>query len=240
MMKSLPEPLLLAVADVMHDERAARTAADRELKADIARARERIDEYGNVIDNKIEALGYRMRELVGELVAAIEVKDGEPGPAGVAGETGQPGLQGIQGEPGPDGKDGAPGVAGETGQPGLQGIQGEPGPPGEKGEAAVATPWRHRRAYDPAATDYLAGDVVALDGGSSVALVDNPGPCPGDGWAQLTQRGKNGKPGERGQRGEAGRDGVGIDDLFVERGMLVVLLTDGRHKELPLSEAVAA
>ena len=70
-----------------------------------------------------------------------------------------------------------------------------------------------------------------------MALVDNPGACPGDGWASLTQRGKNGKPGERGEKGAAGaqgRDGTGIDDLFIERGMLVVLLTDGRHKELPL------
>ena len=89
--------------------------------------------------------------------------------------------------------------------------------------------------------DYRAGDVVAHDGGSSVALLDDPGPLPGDGWAQLTQRGKNGKPGERGERGEKGlpgKDGTGIDDLFIERGMLVVLLTDGRHKELPLAGAI--
>ena len=103
--------------------------------------------------------------------------------------------------------------------------------------------WRHRRAYDATVKDYLAGDVVAHDGGSSVALVDNPGACPGDGWASLTQRGKNGKPGERGEKGAAGaqgRDGTGIDDLFIERGMLVVLLTDGRHKELPLEDLVTA
>jgi hypothetical protein len=101
----------------------------------------------------------------------------------------------LPGIPGPIGP------AGELGEAGRQGVPGERGAAGPPGAA-----WRHRRAYDPAAA-YLTGDVVAHDGGSSVALVDNPGALPGDGWAQLTQRGRAGPPGLKGERGERGAPG---------------------------------
>jgi len=128
-----------------------------------------------------------------------------PGPAGERGEQGEAGI----------------GMAGERGE------QGEAGPPGRD-----ARQWRHRRTYDPK-QNYNDGDVVAHDGGSWVALTDDPGALPGDGWAQLTVRGQRGKPGERGPSGPEGR---GIRDVFVnETGeTLVVELSDGTQRTIPL------
>ena len=307
----LPDAALLgAVADLLAETHKANHASVRDLVAELARGRERIDEYGNVIETKFQALEIRTREFVASFVTSLNLRNGEPGepgPAGLQGERGLPGEAGLPGFPGerglpgeigpigerglpgelgPIGPVGPPGERGERGEAGPQGIAGERGeqgvtgvtgaagaagaqgapgplgPPGERGEQGplglqgekglqgeagpigpAAPPWRHRRAYDATVKDYRAGDVVAHEGGSLVALVDNPGACPGEDWASLTQRGKPGRPGEKGEKGDKGvqgRDGTGIDDLFIERGMLVVLLTDGRHKELSLQDLVTA
>ena len=94
-------------------------------------------------------------------------------------------------------------------------MPGEDGRPGQAG--ADAKQWRHQRAYNPQAA-YADGDVVAHDGGSWLALQDEPGPLPGDGWAQLTVRGARGKPGDKGERGATGPDGRGIADVTGGRG----------------------
>jgi hypothetical protein len=133
-------------------------------------------------------------------------------------------------------------VPGPAGAPGPQGPQGIPGTPGERGErgdpgaaGAEARQWRHRRNY-AAAQVYTGGDVVAHDGGSWLALYDEPGPLPGDGWAQLTVRGQRGKPGDKGDRGPSGPEGRGIADLYIsENGeKLVVALSDGTLRDIPL------
>ena len=55
-------------------------------------------------------------------------------------------------------------------------------------------------------TVYNHHDVVACDGGSFVALKDQPGPCPGSDWQRLAG------PGRRGHRGPRGFDGApGVD-----------------------------
>ena len=154
--------LMRALAEVMISEERARAAADREIAADIVRLRERIDEYVTIIDLKVAA-------------ATAHLKNGADGlPAGPAGK---PGLQGLPGETGLTGPQGA---AGETGPQGPAGEPGLPGEPGEAGRAgADAKQWRHQRAYNSQAA-YTDGDVVAHDGGSWLALQDDPGPLPGD------------------------------------------------------------
>ena len=53
----LPDAALLgAVADLLVEEQNARHASVREVVAELARSRERIDEYGNVIETKFQAL----------------------------------------------------------------------------------------------------------------------------------------------------------------------------------------
>jgi hypothetical protein len=190
--------LMRAVAEVVIAEEKARAAADQVLAADMARLRERIDEYGTIIELKVAAATAHLRNGV----------DGQPGPAGPAGE------------PGPAGPPGADGPA---------------GPPGPQGSAGTnARQWRHRRYYDPKQI-YADGDVVAHDGGSWLALCDEPGPLPGDGWAQLTTRGQRGKPGDRGERGLQGPEGRGVVDLTVsETGTeLIVEFSDNVQRAIP-------
>ena len=55
--------------------------------------------------------------------------------------------------------------------------------------------------------EYRRLDVVALNGGSFVALKDKPGPCPGSGWQLVASQGKRGVAGERGERGPPGPKG---------------------------------
>jgi len=55
-----------------------------------------------------------------------------------------------------------------------------------------------------------AGAVVALNGGSFVALKDAPGPCPGSGWQLLASQGKRGVAGEKGERGPKADPGLAM------------------------------
>jgi hypothetical protein len=50
-------------------------------------------------------------------------------------------------------------------------------------------------------------NIVALNGGSFIARVDDPGPCPGEGWQLIASAGHAGKQGPKGERGEAGQRG---------------------------------
>jgi hypothetical protein len=190
--------LMRAVAEVVVAEEKARVAADQVIAADMARLRERIDEYGTIIELKVAAATAHLRNGL----------DGAPGPAG------------PPGEPGP------------AGPPGAEGPAGPPGPAGVAG--TNARQWRHRRYHDPKQA-YAEGDVVAHDGGSWLAVCDEPGPLPGDGWAQLTTRGQRGKPGDRGERGPAGPEGRGVVDLTVsEAGTeLVVEFSDNVSRAIP-------
>jgi hypothetical protein len=89
-----------------------------------------------------------------------------------------------------------------------------------------------RGTYDATLT-YARQDVVALNGGSFVALQDVPGPCPGDGWrlvASAGKRGDKGAPGERGERGLEGKQGppgASITDAAVDGYALTLSMSDG-------------
>jgi hypothetical protein len=93
-----------------------------------------------------------------------------------------------------------------------------------------------RSTFD-ANADYRRLDVVALNGGSFIALKDAPGPCPGSGWQLIASQGKRGTPGEKGERGpsgprgDAGATGATICDWKIDPARYVAtpLMSDGRE-----------
>lgn len=137
-------------------------------------------------------------------------------------------IAGLQ--PGPAGPPGPPGERGEPGE-GIVGPPGEPGPPGPPGEpgeaGAEGRSFAIRGTWNPAGA-YRALDVVMLNGASFAARVDDPGPCPGEGWQMLAAQGGKGKPGEAGPRGERGLPAPVPTALEVDpEGMLTLRLADG-------------
>jgi hypothetical protein len=69
-----------------------------------------------------------------------------------------------------------------------------------------AESFRHRGTFKDDA-EYVSHEIVALNGGSFLALRDKPGPCPGPGWQLLAAPGKRGVAGEKGPQGERGPKG---------------------------------
>ena len=61
-------------------------------------------------------------------------------------------------------------------------------------------PWSQTEVYG-------AMDVVMLGGSGFVAVRDDPGGCPGEGWKLIASKGSRGAPGERGAQGERGPAG---------------------------------
>lgn len=97
---------------------------------------------------------------------------------------------------------------------------------------------RIRGTYD-AAGDYLALDVVALNGGSFVARKDDPGHCPGEGWQMVAARGKRGEPGEsiKGEPGKTVKGDPGeplISAEVSDEGLLTLVNGDGSTIECDL------
>jgi hypothetical protein len=79
---------------------------------------------------------------------------------------------------------------------------------------------------------YSQNDIVMKDASSFVALIDDPGPCPGDGWQLWAGRGKTGKPGERGvkgDKGEPGSDAPAIVGFYDDGGVKIITLGDGQE-----------
>ena len=82
--------------------------------------------------------------------------------------------------------------------------------------------------------EYHRLDVVALNGGSFIALKDAPGPCPGSGWQLLASQGKRGVAGEKGERGpqgSPGSSGATIREWKIDRARYVAtpVMSDGRE-----------
>lgn len=134
---------------------------------------------GGVIGDFVKELraeNAAMRERIQTLEHLAIRHMGEKGPRGEPGKAGEPGPAGPQGDRGP---------------PGETGPQGPPGPSG-----ADAREWAHRGVYDPKEI-YARFDVVAKDGGSFLALVDNPRWSEsGTDWVMLAARGERGKKGD--------------------------------------------
>jgi hypothetical protein len=168
----------------------------------------------------------------------------------VVGTTGPPGPSGPPGEPGLPGK--LPLVklwtpetvyyAGEVvaydgGT--FQAKRDTGQPPSHADWVCLATAGRDggsisvRGTFDETA-DYRRLDVVALNGGSFIALKDAPGLCPGPGWQLLASQGKRGVAGARGERGpkgDPGLSGATIREWKVDRARYLAtpILSDGRE-----------
>ena len=85
---------------------------------------------------------------------------------------------------------------------------GEP-PDNEAHWICLAAPGRDAKSFRHRGTfkdhsEYASHDIVALNGGSFLALHDKPGVCPGPGWQLLCAQGKRGATGEPGPRGPTG------------------------------------
>jgi hypothetical protein len=82
---------------------------------------------------------------------------------------------------------------------------------------------------------YRRLDIVALNGGSFIALKDAPGPCPGPGWQLIASQGRRGGAGEKGERGlpgprgDAGASGATIVGWKIDRARYVAtpVMSDG-------------
>ena len=83
-----------------------------------------------------------------------------------------------------------------------------------------AKSFRHRGTFKDDA-EYVWHDIVALNGGSFLALHDKPGLCPGPGWQLLCAQGKRGAPGEPGPRGPTGVAGPPGHDAEIIIGWAV-------------------
>lgn len=176
------------------------------------------------------------------------LQDGPPGPPGDRGEPGPPG-EAVRGPPGSQGLPGLPGAPGtfHPPTPWTKGIHYVSALVTYDGSTYCAT--RDTAAEPPhedwvcvaaagrsfavrgmwnAATAYRAMDVVALNGSSFVALADDPGPCPGEGWRLIASQGNRGKPGEAGPRGERGPPGRGVAAAAIDdQGVLTLTHDDG-------------
>jgi hypothetical protein len=193
-----------------------------------------------------------VQAMVAKAVSEIEI----PAPRdGIDGKDGRDGIDGKDGRDGIDGKDGLLPLirawddrvhyAGEcvTRNGATWQAQRDTGrePPHEDWLCIAAAgrdgrSFTFRGTYEPSET-YAALDVVALDGGSFVALSDAPEDAPGSGpnWKLLVQRGKPGQKGEKGDRGDIGpkgRDGLPGPALIAadvsDEGVLTLTCDDGR------------
>jgi hypothetical protein len=183
-----------------------------------------------------------LRDMVDEKVAEIPVpKDGAPG------------KDGERGEPGPMGSlaqckawEDRVYYQGETAtfDGSIFQAQRDTGkePPHEDWicivragrDGADGRSFDHAGLYEPE-KNYSALQVVQLNGASFVAKRDNPGECPGDGWALLASQGKTGKPGPKGDPGARGPAGPAVARLVVDdTGMLTLVNADGSKIECDL------
>jgi hypothetical protein len=159
--------------------------------------------------------------LKGELDRAVAerlstLRDGAPG---------TPGAPGPKGDPGPPGRDGRLRAVTEWsgGVPyegdlvhhggGLWQCAADTGrPPPHEDWVCLARAGRDGRTPKVCGTWRADGhydklDVVVVNGGSFVAVKDNPGACPGDGWQLIARQGQRGIAGPRGERGDRGPPG---------------------------------
>jgi hypothetical protein len=156
------------------------------------------------------------RGLPGEAVQGPPGPKGDPGATGAIGEVGPPGPPGKLPAvtPWAEGVHYAGTVVAHRGATyqARRDTGREPGNDSDDWQELAARgadgdTWEMLGVWD-GARDYRRGNVVARDGGTFVAVKDAPGDCPGDGWRQITTRGKPGPKGDAGDRGARGDTGA--------------------------------
>jgi hypothetical protein len=211
----------------------------RERKLDIVPPT--LAEIDQRIAERIAAEHEFMIDIVAEVVAHLQDE-------WVVGAMGPPGPSGPRGEQGPAGKlplvklwmpetvyYAGDVVAYDGGT--FQAKRDTGQPPSHADWRCLATAGRDggsmtvRGTFDET-QEYRRLDVVALNGGSFIALKDAPGPCPGPGWQLLASQGKRGVAGARGERGpkgDPGLSGVTILEWKIDRARYVAtpIMSDG-------------
>lgn len=213
-----------------------------------------------VVDDTTFALSFTRGDVTEifefPLISGQDGKDGIDGRNGEQGPEGPPGRDGAPGERGPEGPAGKLGEVrawedrvhydgdlvecnGST----FQALRDTSKEPPHDDWRLIASAGRDGSDGRPFAVrgtwladgEYSALDVVALNGSSFVAKVDNPGTCPGEGWQLLSSRGKAGPQGERGVKGDRGPAGAPVIGLSVDsNGLLTLTNGDGSQVQCDL------
>jgi hypothetical protein len=180
-----------------------------------------------------------MMDILAEVLAHDAEMRGPPGPAGPRGEQGAPGKlpmvklwvpETVYYEGDVVAYDGGTFQAMcDTGQPPSHAHWLRLATAGRDGKSITV-----RGTFDQTA-EYRRLEVVALNGGSFIALKDAPGPCPGPGWQLIASQGKRGVAGEKGERGtpgpkgDTGASGATTCDWKIDRARYVAtpMMSDG-------------
>jgi hypothetical protein len=202
----------------------------------------KFDEFAHEQNKSLDLLEGCLKSVVEGKLAEVdaklaEVKDGAEGPPGPEGKAGKLPIV----------KEWSPGVHyegdvvthnGATYQA-LLDTGGAP-PSGDwrllAGRGLDGKGFSHRGTYDPQKS-YKSGDVVAKDGHAFVAVEDQTGGLPGDGWKILVSRGERGRPGpqgEAGAKGEKGERGASIIAGSIDPTIKVMDLVDSDGEKITL------
>jgi hypothetical protein len=211
----------------------------RERKLDVVPPT--LAEIDQRIGERIAAEHKFMCDIVAEVLAEVQREwvvgaMGPPGPSGPRGEQGSPGKLPIVRLWVPETVFYAGDVVAYDGGT-FQAKRDTGQPPSHADWICLATAGRDGNSITVGGTfdataEYRHLDVVALNGGSFIALKDAPGLCPGPGWQLLASQGKRGVAGARGERGpkgDPGLSGVTIRDWKIDRACYLAtpIMTDG-------------
>jgi hypothetical protein len=225
-------------------------ALDRWRRREEPRPRERrldtaqptFDDIDRRIEERVAAEHEFMMGILTELLAQIQSDPemrGPLGPAGPRGEQGPPGKMPLVKLWMPETVHYAGDVVAHDGST-FQAKRDTGQPPSHADWICLATAGRDGKSFVVRGTfnesaEYRRLDVVALSGGSFIALKDGPGPCPGSGWQLIASQGKRGVAGEKGERGspgpkgDAGASGATIRDWKIDRARYLAtpIMSDG-------------